>query len=689
MGERDLAEARGGLEEAMRDRANMEKNVKMSQAMIVEANQKMDELARALNESDSTKKKLQVESQDLTRQIEETENAIGALQKNKISLTTQLEDTKRLGDGEARDRAALLTKYKNLMTEAENLRMRIDEENEKKNDALKALSKAQAEIQLWKSKFEVEALGRIDELEGGRNKLASRVQEAEEHIDALNSKIASAEKSKSRMDAELEEVGMEYERTHAAAMITEKRGRNFDKVVGEWKAKADDLMSELDACNSECRNFNAERFRLKAAFDEANEQLDIVRRENKNLADEVKDLLDQLGDGGRSIHELDKQRRRLEAEKKELQAALEEAESALEAEENKVLRAQLELGQVKQEIDRRIAEKEEEFNNTRKNHARAMESMQASMETEQRAKAETLRLKKKLEGQINELEIALDHANKANKRYQGQLREAEVHYEEAARLRQEMSEKASLAERRSNALQGEMEEARALLDSAERGKRQTESELTEARMAVNEMNNVNSRAAADKRRLEGAVHTLQAEIDDMLHQAKASEEKAKKAMVDAARLADELRAEQDHVSVQSKSKRSLETTMADMENRLADANESAMKGGKAAMAKLESRIRELEIELGSVQARTADNMKGHQKAERKIKELAFQNDEDKKNQVAMSDLAGKLQSKIKTYKKQIEEAEEIAALNLAKFRKAQQELEETEDRARLSETALR
>merc|ERR1719266_1391532 len=366
--ERDLQETRSGLEEAMRDRANMEKNCKMTQGLIVEANAKLDEHARALNEADSNKKKLTVESQDLNRQIEECEDAIAALQKNKISLTTQLEDTKRLGDAEARDRASLLTKYKNLMTEAENLRMRIDEENEKKNDALKGLSKAQAEIQLWKFKYEVEALGRIDELEGGRNKLASRVQEAEEHIDALNTKIASAEKSKSRMDAELEEVGMEYERTHAAAMITEKRGRNFDKVVGEWKAKADDLMAELDACNSECRNFNAERFRLKAALDEANEQLDIVRRENKNPADEVKDLLDQLGDGGRSIHELDKQRRRLEVEKEELQAALEEAEGALEQEENKVLRASLELGQVRQEIDRKIHEKEEEFDNTRKNH---------------------------------------------------------------------------------------------------------------------------------------------------------------------------------------------------------------------------------------------------------------------------------------------------------------------------------
>merc|ERR1711983_482201 len=655
--ERDLAEARSGLEEAMRDRANMEKNVKMSQGMIVEANAKLDEMARALNEADSTKKKLQVESQDLTRQIEECENAIATLQKNKISLTTQLEDTKRLGDGEARDRAALLTKYKSLMT---------DEENEKKNDALKGLSKAQSEIQLWKSKYEVEALGRIDELEGGKAKLASRVQEAEEHIENLNSKIASAEKSKSRMDAELEELGMEYERTHAAAMITEKRGRNFDKVVGEWKAKADDLMAELDACNSECRNFNAERFRLKAALDEANEQLDIVRRENKNLADEVKDLLDQLGDGGRSIHELDKQRRRLEVEKEELQAALEEAEGALEAEENKVLRAQLELGQVKQEIDRRIAEKEEEFNNTRKNHGRAMESLQASLESEQRAKAEGLRIKKKLESDINEYEIALDHVNKANnealksiKRYQGQLREAECQYEEACRLRQEMSEKASLSDRRANALQGEVEEARALLDSAERGKRQTEAELGDARNAVNEMNSINSRASGDKRRVEGSLHTMQAEIDDLLHQAKNSEEKAKKAMVDAARLADELRTEQDHTTTLTQGKRALETQMAEMENRLADANESAMRGGKNAMAKLESRIRELEIELGNVQCHTGDNMKAHQKAERKIKELQFQNDENKDR---MSELASKLQQKIKTYKKQIEEAEEIAAL---------------------------
>merc|ERR1712107_835425 len=89
----------------------------------------------------------------------------------------------------------------------------------------------------------------------------------------------------------------------------------------------------------------------------------------------------------------------------------------------------------------------EEFASTRKNHARAMDSLGASLEAEQRAKADALRIKKKLEGEINELEIGLDHANKANneglkaiKRYQGQLKETIQAYEDQARLKQQITE---------------------------------------------------------------------------------------------------------------------------------------------------------------------------------------------------------------------------------------------------------
>merc|ERR1712036_82557 len=334
----------------------------------------------------------------------------------------------------------------------------------------------------------------------------------------------------------------------------------------------------------------------------------------------------------------------------------------LEQEENKVLRAQLELGQVKQEIDRRVAEKEEEFNNTRKNHARAMESMSASLEAEQKAKGEALRVKKALEGEINELEIGLDHANKANseglksvKRYQGQLKETIQLYEDEARARSQIMEQVGISERKAAALSGELEESKALMDSSERAKRQLEMEIADGR---------------------NAVHNIQAEVDAMLGAAKNAEEKSKKAMVDAARLADELRAEQDHAAGQASAKQSLNNQFGQLEGRLADAENAAAKGGKAAMAKLENKVRELEAELAATQARSGESAKAYQRAERKCKELAFSSGEDKKNQDRMTDLASKLQSKIKTYKQQIEEAEEIAALNLAKFRKAQQELEE-------------
>merc|ERR1719468_531053 len=131
--------------------------------------------------------------------------------------------------------------------------------------------------------------------------------------------------------------------------------------------------------------------------------------------------MDQISEGGRSIHEINKICKRLEAEKMELEAALSEAEATMEQEENKVLRCQLELNQVQQEIVRRVTEKEEEFNLVKKNYSKATENMQSALETEAKAKAEALRMKKKLEGDVGDLEIALDHANAGALETQGAL----------------------------------------------------------------------------------------------------------------------------------------------------------------------------------------------------------------------------------------------------------------------------
>merc|ERR1712071_483196 len=178
--------------------------------------------------------------------------------------------------------------------------------------------------------------------------------------------------------------------------------------------------------------------------------------------------------------------------------------------------------------------------------------------------------------------------------------------EEEQRNRDDLREQYGISERRANALQGELEESRTLLEQADRARRQAETELAEAHEQLHDLAAQAASSSAAKRKLESELQTLHADLDEMLNEAKNSEEKAKKAMVDAARLADELRAEQEHAQSQER----------------------------------------------------------------------------------MQDLVDKLQQKIKTYKRQIEEAEEIAALNLAKFRKAQQELEEADERADLADQAV-
>merc|ERR1711944_295963 len=164
---------------------------------------------------------------------------------------------------------------------------------------------------------------------------------------------------------------------------------------------------------------------------------------------------------------------RLEAEKMELEAALSEAEGALEQEENKVLRAQLELTQVRQEIERRITEKEEEFTSTLKNFQKAVDSMQGALEQESKGKAEAIRMKKKLEADVTELEnanAANQETQKTIKKYHQQIRESQQRLEDEQRTKEVVRDNLLGAERRANSAQNALEEARTLLEQADRAR---------------------------------------------------------------------------------------------------------------------------------------------------------------------------------------------------------------------------
>merc|ERR1711915_206452 len=158
--------------------------------------------------------------------------------------------------------------------------------------------------------------------------------------------------------------------------------------------------------------------------------------------------------------------------------------------------------------------------------------------------------------------------------------------------------------------------------------------------------------------------------------------------VDAARLADELRTEQETAMMFERDKKLLKAQVKDAQNRVDEAEQNALKGGKKALAKMETRIRELESEFDAENRRLGDASKNLRKSERRVKELTYTQEEDRKNNERMQALVDQLQGKIKSYKKQIEEAEEIAALNLAKYRQVHNNLQSSGERADLSEQAL-
>eukprot|EP00091_Calanus_sinicus_P022808 TRINITY_DN742_c0_g1_i1.p1 TRINITY_DN742_c0_g1~~TRINITY_DN742_c0_g1_i1.p1 ORF type:complete len:118 (-),score=35.79 TRINITY_DN742_c0_g1_i1:18-371(-) len=94
----------------------------------------------------------------------------------------------------------------------------------------------------------------------------------------------------------------------------ERKAKSFDKTISEMKGKVDRLSFDLDVSQKNTRNASSELFKVKSAYEESILQLEEVRRENKTLSNEIKDIMDQITEGGRSIHEIDKIRKRLEAE---------------------------------------------------------------------------------------------------------------------------------------------------------------------------------------------------------------------------------------------------------------------------------------------------------------------------------------------------------------------------------------
>jgi len=673
-----------------------EKASKALESQIAEVNVKLEQSLREQQELITAKTKAVNETVQVTRAMEESQNQINQLTNTHKIISKQLEESKAALEEETRVRAKLSSDNRSLQMDLTQLREQWDEEQERMSTLQKTLAKNTNELAMWKQKCASGEGGvRSEEMDDLRKKLNARIQDLESQLEAALAKSGGLEKVKRRLMSEMEDLTIEVERAQLIASQAEKRQRNFDKIVDEWKRKVADLQAELEVSQRDMRGNAAEVYRLRALLQETTDRLEAVKRDNKNLTDEVKDLSDQLAESSLSANEIDKARRRLELEKEELQSALEEAESSLSLEEAKAQKLLQEIAAVRHDIDKRLAEKEEEFESSRRNHQRSLESMQASLEAEVRGKTEAMRAKKKLETDLSSLEAALDVSNrslaeaeKSSKKFSAQLQEIQQALDDEQRAKAELSEQLSSAERRYGGVGKELDDLRAQLEAAERARKAAESDMHEAADRVSELAASNTILARDKRKLESDIMEMRGDLETHDAELKLVEDRAVKAEREIISIADDYQKEKDSVKQLEKLRRTHETQIKELQAHIDELDSSALKGGKKAIQKLEQSLRDLEMSLDAEQKHHAETQKQLKKYERLLKDQCMQSEEDSKlnSQTRMS--VDNLQQKLKTYKRQVEEAEEIAAINLAKFRKAQKDLEEAEERADTAENSL-
>ncbi|GAA6225053.1 myosin heavy chain, fast skeletal muscle-like [Lates japonicus] len=691
----EIDDLSSNIEVVVKAKINYEKLCHSLEDQLSEYRTKHDENTRLITEINAQRARLQNENGEFSRLLEEKEAILSQMSRAKLAFTQQIEELKRQVEEEAKAKNALAHALQSARHDCDLLREQFEEEQEAKAELQRAMSKANSDVAQWRTKYETDAIQRNDELEEAKKKLAQRLQEAEEGIEAVNAKCSSLEKTKQRLQGEVEDLMTDVERANAQAASLDKKQRSFDKILSEWKQKYEESQAELDGSLKESRSLSTELFKMKNSYEEALEHLEVLKRENKNLQQEISDLTEQLGESGKAIHELEKTKKQTETEKTEIQTALEEAEASLEHEESKILRIQLELTQVKGEVDRRLAEKDEELEQMKRNHQRTVETMQSALDAEIRSKNDAVRIRKKMETDLNEMEIQLSHANRQAAEAQKQLRniqahlkEQTLHLDEALRSQEDLKEQVAMVERRSSLMQAEVEELRAALEQSERSRKLAEQELTDACERVGLLHSQNTSLLNSKRKLDADVSQLQGEVEDAIQEARNAEEKAKKAITDAAMMAEELKKEQDTSSHLERMRKNLEVSVKDLQHRLDEAENLALKGGKKQLQKLEARVRELEGEVECEQRKASDAIKGIRKYERRVKELTYQTEEDKKTVLRLQDLVDKLQLKVKAYKRQNEEAEEQANTHLAKLRKVQHELEEAQERADIAESQI-
>ncbi|MEQ2211369.1 hypothetical protein XENOCAPTIV_027788 [Xenoophorus captivus] len=627
--EQQVDDLEGSLEQEKKVRMDLERAKRKLEGDLKLTQENVMDLE---NDKQQLEEKLKKKDFEISQQLSkiEDEQAMGAqLQKKLKELQARIEELEEELEAERAARAKVEKQRADLSRELEEISERLEEAGGATGAQIELNKKREAEFQKMRRELEETTLQHEATTAALRKKNADSIADLGEQIDNLQRVKQKLEKEKSELKLELDDVISNVEQIAKVKTNLEKMCRTLEDQVSEYRTKAEEAQRTIS-------DFTTHKAKLQTEnVQSARHDCDLLREQFEEEQEAKAELQRSLS---KANSEVAQWRTKYETDAIQRTEELEEAkkpihflfmgQGSLEHEEGKILRTQLEFNQVKADIERKLAEKDEEMEQAKRNQHRVVDTLQSSLEAETRSRNEALRLKKKMEGDLNEMEIQLSQANRQASEAQKQLKGVHAHLklqlDDALRSNDDLKENIAIVERRNNLLQAELDELRSLVEQTERGRKLAEQELLDVSERVQLLHSQNTSLLNQKKKLEGDIGQLQNEAEEAVQECRNAEEKAKKAITDAAMMAEELKKEQDTCAHLERMKKNMEQTIKDLQHRLDEAEQIAMKGGKKQVQKLEARVRELESEIDMEQRKGSDAVKGVRKYERRIKELTYQ-----------------------------------------------------------------
>uniref|UniRef100_A0AAX7UL76 Myosin, heavy chain b n=1 Tax=Astatotilapia calliptera TaxID=8154 RepID=A0AAX7UL76_ASTCA len=709
--EQQVDDLEGSLEQEKKLRMDLERAKRKLEGDLKLAQETIMDLENDKQQSDEKIKKKDFEISQLLNKIEDEQSLSAQLQKKIKELQARIEELEEEIEAERAARAKVEKQRSDLSRELEEISERLEEAGGATSVQIEMNKKREAEFQKLRRDLEEATLQHEATAAALRKKQADSVAELGEQIDNLQRVKQKLEKEKSEYKMEIDDLASNMEAIAKAKANLEKMCRSLEDQLSELKTKNDEHVRQLNDIGVQRARLQTENGEIARQLEEKEALISQLTRSKQAYTQQIEELKRHIEEEVKAKnalahavqsarHDCDLLREQYEEEqeaKAELQRALSKANS--------------EVAQWRTKYETDAIQRTEELEEAKKKLAQRLQDAEESIEAVNAKCASLEKTKQRLQGEVEDLMIDVERANalaanldKKQRNFDKILAEWKQKYEETqAELEGSQKEARSLSTELFK-MKNSYEEALDHLETLKRENKNLQQEISdlteqisEGGKTIHELEKAKKTVETEKSELQTSLEEaeleadfiqIQGEVEDAVQEARNAEEKAKKAITDAAMMAEELKKEQDTSAHLERMKKNLEVTVKDLQHRLDEAENLAMKGGKKQLQKLEARVRELEAEVDAEQRRSADAIKGVRKYERRVKELTYQTEEDKKNIARLQDLVDKLQLKVKSYKRQAEEAEEQANSHLCRYRKVQHEMEEAQERADIAESQV-